>query len=130
MNLNKCFILGRLTREPETRCLPSGTQVCNLGVATDSFSTNKETNEKKQKVEFHNIVLFSKLAETASKYLHKGGLVLIEGRLSTREWVDANGLKHYRTEIIADNMQLGPKTGETDYKKYDDGQGDVEIRPF
>jgi len=125
LNLNKAIILGRLTREPEVRFLPSGLKVCNLGVATDSFKTNKDTEEKEQKVEFHNIVLFGNLAETASKYLKKGALCLIEGHISTRTWKDKNELNHYRTEIIAENLQLGPK------QKYDDGQEEVvETRPF
>jgi single-strand DNA-binding protein len=109
MNLNIAFILGNVSTEPEVKYLPSGMLVCNLRVATNSFKTNKTTNQKEQKTEFHNIILFGKLAEIAQKYLHKGSLALFSGRLSTREWTDKNELKHYRTEIIAKNLQLGPK---------------------
>jgi len=109
MNLNKAFVLGRLTRDPESRNLPSGQPVASFGLATDRFFTDK-SGQKQQQVEFHNIVLFGKLAEIASQYLSKGSLVLIEGRLQTRTWQDSAGTKKYRTEIVAQSLQLGPKT--------------------
>jgi len=109
MNLNKAFVLGRLTRDPESRNLPSGQPVAYFGLATDRFFTDK-SGQKQQQVEFHNIVLFGKLAEIASQYLSKGSLVLIEGRLQTRTWQDSAGTKKYRTEIVAQSLQLGPKT--------------------
>ncbi|MDI6883474.1 MAG: single-stranded DNA-binding protein, partial [Patescibacteria group bacterium] len=119
MNLNKVFILGRLTQNPEKRSLPSGQAVVSFGVATNRFFTNKE-GEKQQEVEFHNVTLFGKLAETASQYLNKGSLVLIEGRLRTRNWQDSSGKKHYRTEIIGERIQFGPKFtsngGQRDFK--------------
>jgi single-strand DNA-binding protein len=127
MNLNIVYLIGRLTRDVESRFLPSGKQVANIGLATDRVYNNKE-GEKQQKAEFHNVVLFEPLALTAIKYLKKGSLAMISGRIQTKEWTDASGIKRYRTEIIATELQLGPKT-END-KKYDDGQGDVEIRPF
>ncbi len=108
MNLNRVFILGNLTRDPENRTLPSGQPVANFGIATNRFFTDKNGTKQKQ-AEFHNIVTFGRLAEIASQYLQKGGLVLIEGRLQTRNWEDQNGVKHYRTEIIAERMQLGPR---------------------
>ena len=110
MNLNKVFILGNLTRDPQQRNLPSGQPVADFGVATNRFWTSKD-GEKRQEVEFHNIVTFGKLAEIASQYLNKGSLVLIEGRLRTRNWQDSSGAQHSRTEIIAERMQLGPKRG-------------------
>jgi single-strand DNA-binding protein len=110
MNLNKVFLLGNLTRDPELKNLPSGQQVCSFGVATNKIWTDKETGEKKQKVEFHNIVAWRNLATIASQYLKKGGLVFVEGHLSTRNWDDASGNKKYKTEIIADNIQLGPRS--------------------
>ena len=110
MNLNKVFILGNLTRDPQRRNLPSGQPVADFGVATNRFWTSKN-GEKRQEAEFHNIVTFGKLAEIASQYLNKGSLVLIEGRLRTRNWQDPSGLQHSRTEIIAERMQLGPKRG-------------------
>ena len=109
MNLNKVFLIGRLTRDPEIRVMPSGQQVATFGLATDRFYTDKTSNQRTQKTEFHNIVMFSRLAEIASQYLKKGSLVLVEGRLQTRDWQDAAGAKRYRTEIVADSMQLGPK---------------------
>jgi len=109
MNLNKVFLLGNLTRDPELKNLPSGQQVCSFGVATNKIWTDKETGEKKQKAEFHNIVAWRNLATIASQYLKKGGLVFVEGHLTTRSWDDASGNKKYRTEVIADNIQLGPR---------------------
>jgi single-strand DNA-binding protein len=110
MNLNKVFLVGRLTRNPELKSLPSGTQVVSFGLATDRFYTDK-SGQKQQQTEFHNIVLFGRLAEIASQYLSKGALVLIEGRLRTRSWQDSNGTTKYRTEIVGESMQLGPKSG-------------------
>lgn len=108
MNLNKAFILGNVTRDPEVRALPSGQQVASFGIATNRFYTDN-VGQKKQDAEFHNIVCFGKLADIASRYLNKGSLVLIEGRIKTRNWQNSQGIKQYRTEIIADNLQLGPK---------------------
>ncbi len=108
MNLNKVFILGNLTRDPEIRSLPSGQSVASFGIATNRFWTTPN-GEKKQEAEFHNIVAFGKLADIVSRYLNKGSLVLIEGRLRTRNWQDASNNKHSRTEIIAERMQMGPK---------------------
>lgn len=108
MNLNKVFLIGRLTRNPELRALPSGQQVASFGLATDRFFTDK-SGQKQQQTEFHNIVLFGKLADIASQYLQKGSLVFIEGRIQTRNWQDSSGAKRTRTEIIAERMQLGPK---------------------
>jgi len=108
MNLNKAFVLGNVTRDPEVRALPSGQPVTSFGIATNRFYTDA-SGEKKQDVEFHNIVCFGKLADIASKYLNKGSLVLIEGRIKTRNWQDTAGMKHYKTEIIAESLQLGPR---------------------
>jgi single-strand DNA-binding protein len=109
MNLNKAFILGNVTREPEVRTLPSGQSVTSFGIATNRFYTDN-TGQKKQDVEFHNVVCFGKLADISSRYLNKGSLVLIEGRIKTRSWQNSSGLKQYKTEIIAENLQLGPKS--------------------
>ncbi len=108
MNLNKAFILGNVTREPEVRSLPSGQQVTSFSIATNRFYTSS-AGEKKQEAEFHNIVCFGKLADISSRYLNKGSLVLIEGRIKTRNWTNTAGVKQYRTEIIADSLQLGPR---------------------
>jgi single-strand DNA-binding protein len=108
MNLNKAFILGNVTREPEVRSLPSGQQVTNFSIATNRVWKDAQ-GQKKEEVEFHNIVCFGKLADISSRYLNKGSLILIEGRIKTRNWQDSAGVKHYKTEIIAETLQLGPK---------------------
>lgn len=109
MNLNKAFILGNVTRDPEVRALPSGQPVTSFGVATNRFYTDK-TGAKKQDAEFHNVVAFGKLADICSRYLNKGSLVLVEGRIKTRSWQNSSGIKQYKTEIIANNIQLAPKS--------------------
>jgi single-strand DNA-binding protein len=111
MNLNKAFLIGRLTRDPETKALPSGQPVTSFGMATDRFYYDK-SGGKQQKTEFHNIVMFGKLAEIAAQYLFKGSLAYIEGRIQTRTWKDQSGIQKYRTEIIAERMQLGPKSAK------------------
>lgn len=108
MNLNKVILVGRLTADPETRTTPSGQSVCNLRLATNRIWTDK-TGQKQEKAEFHTVILWRKLAEIASQFLTKGSLVLIEGRLQTRSWQDPSGNKRYRTEIVAQSLQLGPK---------------------
>lgn len=108
MNFNKVFILGNLTRDPELRTTPSGQSVVSFGVATNRIWIDKN-GQKQKETEFHNVIAWGKLAETASRYLFKGKLVFVEGRLRTRTWVDQNGIKHSRTEIIAQNFQLGPR---------------------
>jgi single-strand DNA-binding protein len=109
MNLNKVFLIGNLTRDPEARALPSGQAVSSFGLATNRMWTDSQTKEKKKQAEFHNIVAFGKLAEICNQYLNKGKLVYVEGRLQTRSWDDQEGNKKYRTEIVADGMQMGPR---------------------
>ncbi len=109
MNLNRVFILGNLTRDPEKRSLPSGQPVTSFGVASNRFFKNKD-GERQQEVEFHNVTAFGRLADIASRYLKKGSLVFVEGRLRTNDWQDKQGVKHFRTEIIANNLQLGPRS--------------------
>jgi len=110
MNFNRAVIVGNLTRDPEARTLPSGQSAASFGVATNRIWTN-QNGEKQEATEFHNVVAFGKLADICSRYLSKGRLVLIEGRLQTRSWQDQDGKKRYRTEIIVDNMQMGPRAG-------------------
>src|SRR3989338_608054 len=109
MNLNKVILIGRLTDTPEIRTTPTGQQVCTLRMATNRTWTSKE-GTKQEHTEYHTVVLWRRLAEIASKYLAKGGLVMIEGHLETRSWQDTTGAKRYRTEIIAETMQLGPRS--------------------
>ncbi len=107
MYLNKALIIGNLTRDPELRSLPSGIQVTSFSVATNRVWKDKD-GQKQEAVEFHNIVVFGRQAETSAQYLKKGSSVLIEGRLQTRSW-DADGVKKYRTEIVADRVQFGSR---------------------
>ncbi len=108
MYLNKVILIGRLTRDPEIKALPSGQSVASFGLATNRVFVNK-SNQKQEQTEFHNIVLFGRLAEIASQYLKKGSLAMIEGRIRTRNWQDSQGNQRTRTEIVAERMQLGPR---------------------
>lgn len=108
MNLNKVFILGNLTRDPELRQTATGQNVANFAVATNRMWSDTSGNKQTQ-TEFHNVVVWGRLAEIASQYLAKGRLVFIEGRITNRSWQDQQGQKKYRTEIVAENMQLGPR---------------------
>lgn len=108
MNINKVIIMGNLTRDPEMRALPSGMQVANLGVATNRFWTDK-TGQRQKQAEFHNIVLFGRNAEIAKQYLQKGSSVFVEGRIQTRNWQAQDGQTRYKTEVVAERLQLGPR---------------------
>lgn len=108
MNLNKVFILGRVTADPQLRTTQSGAQVSGFGVATNRVWTDK-TGNKQEETEFHNVVVWGRQAEIAKQFLMKGSLVLIEGRLQTRSWQDQQGQNRKTTEIICERMQLGPR---------------------
>lgn len=108
MYLNKAIIIGNLTRDPEIKSLPSGIKVTSFSVATNRVWKDKN-GVKQENVDYHNVVVFGRQAETAGQYLKKGGSVLVEGRMQTRSWDDAAGVKKYRTEIIADRIQFGPR---------------------
>ncbi len=116
MNFNKVFILGNLTRDPELRNTPTGQSVASFGVATNRVWFDKN-RQKQTEAEFHNVVAWGKLAEIASRYLSKGKLVFIEGRLKTRVWEDQSGQKKYKTEIIAEKMQMGPRGGASGFSE-------------
>ena len=107
MYLNKTFILGNLTRDPELKSLPSGNQVATFSIATNRVWKDKE-GAKQESAEFHNIVCFGRTAELCAQYLRKGSQALIEGRIQTRSW-EQEGQKRYRTEIVADNVQFGSR---------------------
>jgi len=109
MNLNKVFLIGRLAADPESRMTPGGQMVTTVRIATNRVWNNRSTGEKQEQVEFHTIVAWRNLAEIISKYLRKGQMAFFEGRLQTRSWQGQDGIKRYRTEIVAENMQLGPK---------------------
>ncbi len=107
--LNKAQVIGNLTRDPELKQAANGQSFCTLGVATNRY-WNDSSGTKKEEVEFHNIVCWGKLAEICAEYLKKGMKVFFEGRLRTRHWEDDAGIKHYRTEIVANDMIiLSPK---------------------
>lgn len=112
MNLNKVLLIGNITRDPELRTTPSGQSVVHITVATNRIYFNKD-KERLEEVEFHDVVLWSRLAEIASQYLKKGSKVYIEGRLRTRSWEDQAGIKRYRTEIIAEQMIMLDKRPQT-----------------
>lgn len=103
MTLNKAMIIGNLTRDPEVKTTPAGQTVATFSVATSMIWTD-QSGQRKEKAEFHNVVTWRKLAETCGQYLKKGSKVYIEGRLQTRDWVGQDGVKRFRTEIVADNM--------------------------
>lgn len=103
MNLNRAMIIGNLTRDPEIKTTPTGKTVARLGVATSNVWVN-DAGVKQEDVEFHNIVVWGKLAEICGQYLAKGRKVYVEGRLKTRDWVGQDGVKRNRTEIVAENL--------------------------
>jgi single-strand DNA-binding protein len=110
MNLNKAMIIGNVTRDPEVRQTASGASVATFGVATN-FSWNDPSGQRQERVEFHNVVVWRKLAEICGQYLHKGSKIYIEGRLQTRDWVGKDGVKRFTTEIIGENMIMLDKAG-------------------
>ena len=111
MYLNKVIIVGNLTRDPELAAIPSGQKVCKFSVATNRFWKDKNGG-KQESVSYHNIVVWGRQAETSAQYLKKGQQVMVEGRIETRSWDDkTSGEKKYRTEIIADRVQFGQKSG-------------------
>jgi single-strand DNA-binding protein len=111
MYLNKVFIIGNLTRDPELKAIPSGTKVCSFSVATNRVWKDKN-GAKQEAADYHNIVVFGRQAETVAQYMKKGSQVMIEGRMQTRSWDDAaTNTKKYRTEVIADRVQFGSNTG-------------------
>ena len=108
MNFNKAIVIGNVTRDPEVRTTPNGQSVASISVASNRV-WNTEGGEKQEKTEFHSIVAWGRLAEICGQYLTKGQLALFEGRLETRTWEGQDGVKRYKTEIIAENMQMGPR---------------------
>ncbi len=109
-SLNRATIIGNLTRDPELKQIPSGQSVCSFAVATNRAWTGKD-GAKQEATEFHNVVAWARLAEICSQYLAKGRKVYIEGRLQTRDWEGQDGVRRYRTEIVAENMIILDKAG-------------------
>ncbi|HMO78301.1 MAG TPA: single-stranded DNA-binding protein [Candidatus Paceibacterota bacterium] len=108
MYLNKAMVYGNLTRDPEMKALPSGMQVCSFSLATNRIYNDRD-GKRQESVDYHNIVVFGKQAENCSKYLTKGSSTYVEGRMQTRSW-EKDGQKQYRTEVVADRVQFGPKS--------------------
>lgn len=108
MYINKAIIYGNLTRDPELKSLPSGAQVCEFSVATNRVWKDKN-GAKQESTDYHNVVVFGRQAELIKQYLRKGSGVFLEGRIQTRSWDAQDGTKRYRTEIVADRIQFGPK---------------------
>lgn len=112
--LNKVMLIGRLGKDPEIRYMPNGKAVANFSMATSETWKDKQTGERQEKTEWHNIVMFDRVAEIAGEYMRKGGQYYIEGKLQTRKWSDKEGRDRWTTEIVANSLQLlGSKSDST-----------------
>ncbi len=109
MNLNLVQVCGRMTADPETKTLPTGTMLAKFSVASNRTWKDKNTGQKNEEVEFHNVVAFGRTAEVIAQYFNKGDEIYIQGRLKTSSWEDQQGAKRYRTEIITDRFDFGQK---------------------
>lgn len=140
-SLNKVQLIGNLTRDPELRYTPSGAAVASFGIATNRSWTT-DTGEKKEEVEFHNVVAWRKLAEICSQYLTKGKKVFVEGRLATRQWTSQDGQQKSRTEVVIEDMIMldsrggsspvddsAPKQSKAGAKKKSEEQEDAKGAP-
>jgi len=126
MSLNKCQLIGNLTRDPELKQLPGGQTVASFGLATNS-SWKDASGERKEKTEFHNLVVWGKLAEICGQYLKKGSKAYFEGRIQTRDWEAEDGTKRYRTEIVVENMiMLDKKGAEIEGGSYERSAGGIK----
>ena len=126
MYINQVTLYGNLTRDPELKALPSGMNVCNISIATNRVYKDKD-GKKVEQVEYHNVVAFGKQADLIAQYLTKGSPIYLNGRLQTRTW-DKDGQKQYRTEVMVETFQFGPKSstaGQTAPKKAKPGDESV-----
>ena len=112
--INKVILVGNLGRDPEMRFTQDGRGVANLRIATSERWTDRNTNERQERTEWHTVVCFARLAEICSEYLHKGSRVYIEGRLQTRQWEDRDGNQRYTTEVVAREMKMLDRRGESE----------------
>lgn len=103
-SVNKVLLIGNLTRDPEVRYTPQGSAVCSFSIATNREVGMSENGERKEVVDFHNLVAWNKLAELCGQLLTKGSKIYVEGRLQTRDWTDQAGVKKYKTEVVVDEM--------------------------
>lgn len=127
-SLNKVLLIGNLTRDPNLRYTPNGTAVCTFGLATNR-TWNSENGEKQEKVEFHNIVAWGKLADICGQLLHKGDKAYVEGRLQTRDWKSDDGQDRRTTEIVIDNMMLLNSRGQGSYSSNSDAADMEDAAP-
>lgn len=104
--VNKVILVGNCGKDPETRYMPSGGAVTNISIATSESWTDKQSGQKQERTEWHNVVFFNRLAEIAGEYLRKGSQIYVEGSLRTRKWQDKSGNDRYTTEIVANEMQM------------------------
>lgn len=117
--INKVILIGNVGKDPETRYMQNGKAVCNFSVATSEGWTDRNTGDKQERTEWHNVVLYDKLAEIANEYLKKGSQVYIEGSLRTRKWQDKEGKDRYTTEIVGQTMQMlgGRREGDNNSQR-------------
>jgi len=133
MNLNKAMVIGNLVRDPEVKTTPSGQSVASFSIATN-FVWTDQSGQKQEKAEFHNIIAWRRLAEICGQYLKKGSKIYIEGRLQTKDWVGQDGIKRYRTEIVAENMIMldskgGSGGGNFQNQSQNQGQSPSQAAP-
>lgn len=126
--INKVILVGTCGQDPEVRYLPNGNAVTNLSLATSEQWTDKQTNQKVEKTEWHRVSLFGKVAEIAGEYLRKGSQVYIEGKLQTREW-EKDGIKRYTTEIVVDMRGTLQLIGGRPQGDNDNAQREPQQRP-
>ena len=126
MYINKAMLFGNLTRDPELRALPSGMNVVNFSIATNRVYKDRD-GKKQEQTDFHNVVVFGRQADVVNQYLKKGSSVFVEGRMQTRSW-EKDGEKKYRTEVVADRVQFGPK-GSGSGARSTAGSGDDQTPP-
>ncbi|MES2613821.1 MAG: single-stranded DNA-binding protein [Bdellovibrionota bacterium] len=122
--VNKVILVGRLGTDPEVRSTPTGAQVCTLSIATSE--TWVKDGKREEKTEWHRVVLWGRQAELAQKYLKKGRMVYVEGKMQTRSWQDPQGQKRYMTEIVANNLQFIDGGGSAGNRDNQDGMGSME----
>lgn len=112
MYLNKVFLIGNLTRDPELKALPNGTKVVSVSLATNRTWKDQQ-GARQEATEYHNIVAFARTAEVLAQYCKKGSSLYVEGRMQTRSWDGQDGKKNYRTEVVLENFQFGSKAGNS-----------------
>lgn len=118
------MLIGRLTQDPESRSTPSGQTVTTIRMATNRVWKD-QSGQKKEATEYHTVIAWSRLGEIAAKYLKKGGMIMIEGRMQTRNWTGQDNIKRYTTEIIAENLQMGPRSTNAGYSS-DNSISDIQ----